>query len=56
MILSTIVIPLVIGFFFVLFRVEINELCKKMRRKPFESFVVVGLCVVIVILYKDTFL
>lgn len=52
---STIVIPIVIGFIFVLFGTEISELCKKIRNKPFESFVIVGLCAVIVILYKGFF-
>lgn len=56
MILSIIVIPAAMMFFFQLFGKEITELCKVIRNKPFESFVVVGLCVVIAILYKGTFL
>jgi hypothetical protein len=41
-----------IGIAFVLkiFNVEINKLCRIIRSKPFESFVVVGICIVIAIL------
>lgn len=43
-------------FFFQLFSKEITELCKQIRKKPFQSFVVVGLSAVIAILYKSNFL
>jgi len=54
--LSTIVITLVLGFVLLLFNVELVKLSEIIRSNPFESFVVVGLCIVIAILYKGTFL
>lgn len=52
MVLITIGLTLFTSFFFTLFNREVTELCKKIRQKPFESFVVMGLCAVIAILYK----
>lgn len=56
MVLTSIIITLVMGLFFIMFEKEITELCKKIRSKPFESFVVVSLFIVMALLYKGTFL
>lgn len=54
--LFDILVALAIALFLKLFNVEITKLCKKIRNKPFETFVVLGLCIIIAFLYRGTFL
>lgn len=54
-ILTSFVITVVVAIVVELFRPNITALSNFIRKKPFESFVVVGICIVIAILCKDTF-
>lgn len=54
--LSTIVMTFVLGFVLLLFNVELKKLCEVIRGNPFQSFVVIGIGVIVAILYKGTFL
>lgn len=46
-ILSNIALTLFGGFVLLLFAPELGKVIQVIRRKPYETFVVVGLCVVI---------
>lgn len=53
--MTTFIITLAIAIFLNLVNPELNKLSNKIRNNLFESFVVIGLCTVIVILCKSTF-
>ena len=48
----SVVLTIAISLFFQVFNKEVTMLVNIIRSNPFEAFVVVGICVVIVILYQ----
>lgn len=52
----SIVLPLLLAFLVLLFSTELQKLVKIIRKKPYESFTVVGLCIVIAGVVKMAFL
>lgn len=53
--LLTIVITIAIALVLKLFNIEITRLCRIIRNKPFESFMVIGIGVLITISLYGTF-
>ncbi len=56
LILTSFVMTVIATMIVELFRPNIIVLSKIIRRKPFETFMVVGMCILIAILCKGTFL
>ena len=54
--LILIVMTVIAAMIVELFRPNITALSKIIRRKPFETFMVVAMCILIAILCKGTFL